>query len=177
MLGPVVARPLPPSEPDKQVQKAILKRIVDPAGPYVRLLQDRHLLHRRARCSWVPPTMAGALQMLPAQAYANSPSSSILTKYVHTSNNRTRCAVNCVNWTREGRRCMTGDNIGQLTLWNSSDFKFEQLFQAHDKGLRYVRFNHNGNFLFSSDDSGIVRVFNSKLAPLSKIAAHQESCR
>ncbi|KAF6258469.1 WD40-repeat-containing domain protein [Scenedesmus sp. NREL 46B-D3] len=177
MSAQLVARPAPPSEPEKQTQKAIQKRIVDPAAPYVKLLQSRSVLHSQRSAPWLQPTMAGSLELLPPLAYRMCPVSSITSKYVHTCQNRTRCAVNCLNWTPEGRRCMTGDNIGQLTLWNSVDFKFEQLFQAHDKGLRAVKFSHNGSFLFTCDDTGVVRIFKSNLAPLSRIAAHQEACR
>jgi hypothetical protein len=30
--------------------------------------------------------------------------------------------------------------------------------QAHDKGLRAVKFSHNGSFLFTCDDTGAVGV-------------------
>lgn len=49
--------------------------------------------------------------------------------------------------------------------------------QAHDKGLRHVTFTHNASFLFSCDDTGVVRIFKSNLAPLQKMVAHQEACR
>jgi polyadenylation factor subunit 2 len=93
------------------------------------------------------------------------------------SPNKTRCAINCVTWTPEGRRAVTGDNIGQLSLWSSSDFKLEQLLQAHDKGLRCAVFSHNGNFLFTADDAGLVRVFKSNMAPLRRLEAHREAVR
>jgi hypothetical protein len=32
------------------------------------------------------------------------------------------------------------------------------LMQAHDKGLRAVKFSHNGSFLFTCDDTGTVGV-------------------
>ncbi|WIA39571.1 hypothetical protein OEZ86_005657 [Tetradesmus obliquus] len=177
MSTAVVARPAPPSEPEKQIQKAIQKRIVDPAAPYVKVLQSRSSQLSRRTAPWLQPTMAGSLELLPPVAYRSCPVSSITSKYVHTCQNRTRCAVNCLNWTPDGRRCITGDNIGQLTLWNSTDFKFEQTLQSQDKGVRAVTFSHNGSFLFTCDDTGAVRILKSTLAPLDSIAAHQEACR
>lgn len=80
--------------------------------------------------AWIFSLLPRGLQLLPPVAYRSCPVSSITSKYVHTCQNRTRCAVNCLNWTPDGRRCITGDNIGQLTLWNSTDFKFEQTLQV-----------------------------------------------
>lgn len=192
---------------------------------------------------------AAAAQMLPPEAYPAAPVSSLTTKFAAASANRTRCTVNTITWTPDARRAMSGDNIGQLTMWGGQDFKCEQLYQAsvghpalrarwltreraqacahahmharalrsahlhtcslctpahvqsqcaqrvdatlrthnarrtprapqaHDKGLRHAAFSHNGAFLFSCDDAGVVRIFKSNLAPLSKLSAHTEAVR
>ena len=33
-------------------------------------------------------------------------------------------------WTPEGRRCLTGTQSGEFTLWNGSQFNFETILQA-----------------------------------------------
>ena len=41
-----------------------------------------------------------------------------------------RCSVNVAVWTPEGRRCLTGTQAGEFTLWNGSQFSFETILQA-----------------------------------------------
>lgn len=36
------------------------------------------------------------MQMLPAAGYSDNPSTSFAAKFVHTSLNKNRCAINCV---------------------------------------------------------------------------------
>lgn len=36
------------------------------------------------------------VQLLPPKAYPDNPSTSLCTKFVHTSTNKIRCPVNCV---------------------------------------------------------------------------------
>ena len=76
-------------------------------------------------------------QLLPPAAYPNTPATSFATKFVHVSTNKVRAqptclqlpcsslaacqvraAVTVVLWTPEGRRLLTGSQIGEFTLWN-----------------------------------------------------------
>ena len=41
-----------------------------------------------------------------------------------------RCSINVAVWTPEGRRCLTGTQAGEFTLWNGSQFSFETILQA-----------------------------------------------
>ena len=59
-------------------------------------------------------------QLLPPAAYTNTPATSFATKFVHVSMNKVRAAVDVVAWTPEGRRLLTGSQIGEFTLWNGA---------------------------------------------------------
>ena len=41
-----------------------------------------------------------------------------------------RTSVNSLIWTPEGRRCITGTQSGEFTLWNGTQFNFETIIQA-----------------------------------------------
>jgi len=41
-----------------------------------------------------------------------------------------KCSINVAVWTPEGRRCLTGTQSGEFTLWNGSQFNFETILQA-----------------------------------------------
>ncbi len=44
-----------------------------------------------------------------------------------------RCSINVAVWTPEGRRCLTGTQSGEFTLWNGSQFNFETILQARHR--------------------------------------------
>ena len=79
------------------------------------------------------------LQLLPPRAYPDNLSTSLTTKFVHTSTNKIRCPVNAVVWTPEGRRVLTGSTSGEFTLWNGLTFNFETILQAHDTMYMFRR--------------------------------------
>ena len=42
-----------------------------------------------------------------------------------------RTSVNSLAWTPEGRRCITGTQSGEFTLWNGTQFNFETIIQVN----------------------------------------------
>jgi polyadenylation factor subunit 2 len=73
--------------------------------------------------------------MLPPVACAHLPASSYNTKVCHVCVNRNRGSINTVSWTAEGRRCLTGAQSGEFTLWNGSTFGFEAIYQVRRDSL------------------------------------------
>ena len=114
---------------------------------------------------------------MPPEGYPYCAASSAPTQFVHTSHNKTKCPVNVVLWTPDGRRAMTGAQTGELTLWSGANFGFETIYQLHEAALRSVTYTHDGAFVLSSDDAGAVKVCKSNLAPLKQVAAHREAVR
>lgn len=44
-----------------------------------------------------------------------------------------RTSVNSLAWTPEGRRCITGTQSGEFTLWNGTQFNFETIIQVDER--------------------------------------------
>lgn len=90
-------------------------------------------------------------------AYLDNPAVSITTNFVHSSMNKQKCPVNCVKWTPDGRRLITGSSSGEFTLWNGLTFNFETILQAHDKAIRAMTWSHNDTWMISADDLGVIK--------------------
>lgn len=88
-----------------------------------------------------------------------------------------RAPVASVAWTPEGRRLLTGSQIGEFTLWNGTSFNFETILQAHDSAIRALVWSHNENWLVSGDDGGCVKYWQPSLNNVKACAAHKESVR
>lgn len=69
-------------------------------------------------------------QLLPPEAYPDMPLSSLTTRFVASTQNKTRCAIFCARFAPDGRRVLTGDNSGGICVWNSADFMFQQYLQV-----------------------------------------------
>ena len=41
-----------------------------------------------------------------------------------------RASINAIAWTPDGRRCLTGTNAGEFTLWQGQHFGFETILQV-----------------------------------------------
>ncbi|EIE19507.1 WD40 repeat-like protein [Coccomyxa subellipsoidea C-169] len=153
------------------------RRTVDYTGPYLRLLQERPKRPNRYGINLLQPTAAGALRILPPMGYIDQPANSFATKFVHMSWNKVRASFNAVTWNQEGRRCITGTQVGEFTQWEGRTFAFEHIIQAHEAPIRTARFLHNGEYMLSSDDAGIVKYWKRHLDSVKALQAHNESIR
>ncbi|KIJ32414.1 hypothetical protein M422DRAFT_184470, partial [Sphaerobolus stellatus SS14] len=123
------------------------------------------------------PALPFIVDLLPPMAYPTNPSTSLCTKFVHTSTNKIRCPVNVVTWTPEGRRVLTGSTSGEFTLWNGLTFNFETILQAHDSAIRAIKFSRSGAYIISADQSGWVKYFQPNMNNLTAWPAHREAVR
>ncbi|MEW5311954.1 MAG: hypothetical protein WDW38_003624 [Sanguina aurantia] len=115
--------------------------------------------------------------MLPPIGYPSMPATSISTKFVAAAI-RSKSPIHHVVWTPDGRRCMTGSNNGELTLWDGTTFAFETMMQAHDASpVRCMRYSHHGRLLLSCDDKGRVKIWKDPLDMLHVTTVHREPCR
>lgn len=83
----------------------------------------------------------------------------------------------CRQWAPEGRWCITGNSVGQFTLWNGATFNFESIKQAHDHPIRALSYTHSGSFFISTDQSGALKYYTPQINNLTTIQAHREACR
>ncbi|PIL33001.1 transporter [Ganoderma sinense ZZ0214-1] len=169
-----MARQLADGKPVKKVRP---RRTVDYGGAMGRWILLRKM---RPNSTYVPqlrPAPPWIIDLLPPKAYPNNPSTSLCTKFVHTSTNKIRCPVNCVVWTPEARRILTGSTSGEFTLWNGLTFNFETILQAHDSAVRTMQFTHSGAFLASADQSGVIKYFQPNMNNLTQWTGHREAIR
>ena len=118
-----------------------------------------------------------ALKLMPPAAYDSNISTSYCTKYAHTSTNKVRTPVNCLRWTPEGRRVVTGSASGEFTLWNGLTFNFETILQAHDSAVRCLEWSYSGSWLVSCDQGGIIKYFQPNFNNVSLFNGHTEPIR
>ncbi|XP_059649254.1 flowering time control protein FY isoform X2 [Cornus florida] len=175
----------PPAQPPyddsfaaKRMRKIGQRRTVDYTSTVVRFMQIR-MWQRDARDRTVlQPTPAAAIDMLPAVAYSDNPSTSFATKFVHTSLNKNRCSINRVLWTPSGRRLITGSQSGEFTLWNGQSFNFEMILQAHDQAIRSMVWSYNENWMVTGDDGGSIKYWQNNMNNVkANKTAHKESVR
>lgn len=164
-------------EGEKSVQASVARRTVDYAGPYISWFERRFTVRSPADAPALPPVAAGALQLLPPLAYAHQPASSFNIKFAGQAPSKTRSSVNVAVWTPDGRRCLSGTQAGEFTMWSGTNFQFETIIQAHETPVRTLTFTHNGNFLVSGDDGGTVRYWKTNLELVKSLSAHKEAVR
>lgn len=179
-FGNVVGGPLAAIDSRSKVgRRGIQRRTVDFTGPVSRsFLGASSNPTRDFRDSeTIQPHIAwlGAVP-LPADSGAN-PVTSACTNFVHMSVNKVRCAVNCLVWTPEGRRLLTGAASGEFTLWNGFTFNFETITQAHESPVRCVCWTRNDSWLVSGDNTGTVKYWQPNMSNVKAFAAHNESVR
>ncbi|KAI9508815.1 WD40-repeat-containing domain protein, partial [Russula earlei] len=161
----------------KALKKTRPRRTVDYAGGMGRWALLRKLQSSPRYVPYIRPSPPYIIDLIPPKAYPDNASTSLCTKFIHTSTNKIRCPVNAVTWTPEGRRILTGSTSGEFTAWNGLTFNFETILQAHDTAIRALTFNHAGTYIASADQSGIVKYFQPNMNNLTAWPAHREAVR
>ncbi|KAJ3746742.1 WD40-repeat-containing domain protein [Lentinula detonsa] len=151
----------------KLVKKTRPRRTVDFNGGLGRWNMLRKLRPNPLYTHQMRPCPPSIINLLPPKAYPENASTSLCTKFVHTSTNKIRCPVNVVTWTPEGRRILTGSTSGEFTLWNGLTFNFETILQAHDTAVCTLSFTHSGAYLASADKTGIIKYFEPNMNNLT----------
>ncbi|KAG6962167.1 hypothetical protein JG688_00008729 [Phytophthora aleatoria] len=166
--------------PHKRMRKPIVRKSVDPNATFINYVtQRRFVLARSVRSHALPPHSFYKKQMLPPMAYpgADDLASCVCTKFCRCSTNKQRCPVNCLTWTPEGRRLITGNSVGEFTLWNGLAFNFETILQAHDDAVRAMVWSHNDNWLVTADHGGVIKYWQSSMTNVQLLQGHREAVR
>lgn len=103
--------------------------------------------------------------------------SGVCCKFVHTAVSKNRCPVNCLTWLNNGRRLLTGNHMGEFTMWNATTFSFENMLQAHPVGIRAFHWMPDGSTLLSGDAHGVIKFWDSNFYPFVNFQAHKEPMR
>ncbi|KAI9607628.1 hypothetical protein KEM48_003537 [Puccinia striiformis f. sp. tritici PST-130] len=162
---------------DGRARKIRPRRTVDVGGSMSRWTLMRSLKTCPDEHYFIRPCIDHLIEFLPPQAYSTNPSTSILTKYVHTSTNKIRCPINIVRFTPDARRVLTGATSGEFTLWNGLTFNFETILQAHDTAVRALDWSKSGSWLVSGDNNGIIKYFQPNMNNLQMFEGHKDSIR
>ncbi|KAG0141907.1 hypothetical protein CROQUDRAFT_663254 [Cronartium quercuum f. sp. fusiforme G11] len=162
---------------DGRARKIRPRRTVDVGGSMARWALMRSLRTCADEHRFIRPCIDHLVEFLPPQANLRNPSTSILTKYVHTSTNKVRCPINVVRFTPDARRVLTGATSGEFTLWNALTFNFETILQAHDSAVRALDWAKSGAWLVSGDNAGVIKYFQPNMNNLQVFEGHKDSVR
>ncbi|KAF1323757.1 Wd40 repeat-containing protein, partial [Globisporangium splendens] len=166
--------------PHKRMRKPIVRKSVDPNATFINYVVQRKFVTARSyRAHTLPPHSFFKRQMLPPAVYSGSDdlASCVCTKFCRCSTNKQRCPVNCLTWTPEGRRLITGNSVGEFTLWNGLAFNFETILQAHDDAVRAMVWSHNDNWLVTADHGGVIKYWQSSMTNVQLLQGHREAVR
>ncbi|KAI9895228.1 hypothetical protein PsorP6_018405 [Peronosclerospora sorghi] len=166
--------------PHKRMRKPIVRKSVDPNATFINYVTHRRfVVARRARSHALPPHSFYKKHMMPPLACPGDDdlASCVCTKFCRCSTNKQRCPVNCLTWTPEGRRLITGNSVGEFTLWNGLAFNFETILQAHDDAVRAMVWSHNDNWLVTADHGGVIKYWQSSMTNVQLLQGHREAVR
>ncbi|GLD95875.1 hypothetical protein PINS_up004553 [Pythium insidiosum] len=166
--------------PHKRLRKPIVRKSVDPNATFINYIVQRKFFPSRMFHSHaLPPHSYYKQQMLPPLAYPldEDLASCVCTKFCRCSTNKQRCPVNCLTWTPEGRRLITGNSVGEFTLWNGLAFNFETILQAHDDAVRAMVWSHNSNWLVTADHGGVIKYWQPSMTNVQVVQGHREAVR
>ncbi|KAK4053671.1 pre-mRNA cleavage and polyadenylation factor (CPF) complex subunit [Microbotryomycetes sp. JL201] len=161
---------------DGKRQRVRARKTVDLYGGHERYKMFRTTRTNAKDHLFMRSNPAYVINLLPPHAYRNQ-STSICTRYAHTSTNKIRCPVNIVRWTPDARRVLTGSTSGEFTLWNGLTFNFETILQAHDSAVRAMEWSRSGDWLVSADNNGVIKYFQTNMNNLQVFQGHGESIR
>ncbi|GAA5910171.1 WD40 repeat domain-containing protein [Sporobolomyces salmoneus] len=161
---------------DGKRQRVRARRTVDPFGGL-----ERWKIFKSTRASikdemFIRNQHSFVIDLLPPHAYTNF-STSFCNRYAHTSTNKIRCPVNIATFTPDARRILTGSTSGEFTLWNGLTFNFETILQAHDSAVRALAWSNSGQWLLSTDNSGLIKYFQPNMNNLQIFQGHNEAIR
>jgi len=157
--------------------KLINRRVTDYNSGVVSYVKERPYARDHRDWPAVQPIACAQERFMCPLGFLSNPASSITSKFVHTSTNKIRCPVNCVVWTPEGRRLITGSATGEFTLWNGLAFNFETILQAHSGAVRSMVWSHNGDWMVTGDHGGEIMYWMPNMANMQKYRAHNEAIR
>jgi len=71
--------------------------------------------------------------------------------------------VSFAQWTPEGRRLLTGNSNGEMTLWNGLMANFETITQAHETAVRCMKWSNDHAWMAT------VRPWSMKIMPAAPV--------
>lgn len=174
-----------------QEKKTTYRRTVDHGNNMGRWYLEKKLglTDQQQSIGEIRPDSSYLIYLMPPLAYAtsfnldrnnnknNMAIVDIQTKFVHLSSNKVKHSINTVKWTPEGRRLVVASHSGEFTIWNGMTFNFETIMQAHDLPILALKYSHNGEWLLSGDQSGIIKYWQSNFNNVNILSGHSNGVR
>lgn len=161
----------------KRVRKPVARKTVDFSAGIIKFLLERNYRRDYRDRSYLIPNLDSVKDIEVPLATKDQPAHGFTSKYIQTSANKARRPVNCVTWTPEGRRLITGSHAGEFTLWNGLQFNFETILQAHAEAIRRLVWTHNDEYMISTDDGGYIKYWQGTMNNVKVFQAHEDSVR
>lgn len=164
----------------KNPRDAVARRTVDYNSSAMRWVLDRAWQGDEGfDTPTIQPSLEATLDLVPPAAplMNSNPISSACTKFVHSSVGRPGSPVHACKWTPEGKRLITGVSTGKFTLWEGLTFNFQAVVQAHDCKLRRIIWSHNGHWMLSGDEKGVVKYWLPNMQNMKAFQAHDDTIR
>eukprot|EP01105_Mastigella_eilhardi_P020842 TRINITY_DN4_c0_g3_i1.p1 TRINITY_DN4_c0_g3~~TRINITY_DN4_c0_g3_i1.p1 ORF type:complete len:563 (+),score=127.18 TRINITY_DN4_c0_g3_i1:23-1690(+) len=161
----------------KRMRKAISRKTIDYNAPITQAVLGRATDRDFRDFAELQPHYSWMRQLLPPSSLDYNPSDCVCTRFVHASINKVRCPINCLAWSPEGRRVITGASSGEFTLWNGMQFNFETILQAHEDAVRCMVWTHNGNWMVTGDNRGVIKYWQTNMNNVKAFTAHTEPLR
>lgn len=79
--------------------------------------------------------------------------------------------VSCLALSADGRQALSGDQSGNLLLWDAEEGRGLRWLDGHDRAVRSAAFSPNGRFAVSGGDDGRVRLWD--LARAKRLELHE----
>lgn len=88
-----------------------------------------------------------------------------------------RAAVTAGIWQPDGKRYVTGNNTGELTMWDGTQFTQVMNMQGHMTSIRAMTWFRQQNIMMSGDAQGQVKVWDNQFVSFHTMQTHKESIR
>lgn len=98
-------------------------------------------------------------------------------RMAHFSVNKTRSQISTLAFTLDGRRLLSGNALGEFTLWNGQTFSFDTIMQAHDSQILKIKFSSNPDYFLSSDNNGNIKYWSNCLNNVKIIPGEGDAIR
>jgi len=161
-------------------RRNLKRRCIDFHTPAIIDLTSHRLPYKSCRSSHLRdlpflqphPSHLRLLDLPLSTATRPIPSSAFLTNMAHVTRAKNSNPIMALSWTPGGRRLLTGNQEGEFTLWDGTDFSFELIMSAHDVSFRCMEWSHNSNYLLTADAGGNIKYWSPSIAPVRSLDSH-----
>lgn len=162
------------------------KKVFDHTSGMIKrqMLRSWHMFHERMekRLYFIQPDPFAMPEMVPSSDTPTQPILSVPTMMAGSVRNTDACPTFCCAWYPDGRQLLTGNQKGQLTMWNAVNFGFVTIQDSHlgEQALRAMKWSGSALLLLTGGSNGEIKLWNPQLRELHCIerqVAHTDCVR